>query len=479
MFSKIVLFVSILFTVNLAFADQNLWIEKDKSKDASPALNIPSFAPTIQALGKSVVNIRTKGKLKTEKKIKNFKAPKNMGPWDFLLQLPEEEQDFRSLGSGFVIHPDGYIVTNYHVVENASKITISFKDEQKTYSAELVGSDKKTDLALIKVDHPGQLPAAPLGDSDKLLPGDWVLAIGNPFQLGHTATVGIISALGRKINLPGQESKPYDNFIQTDASINPGNSGGPLFNANGEVIGVNTAILGSSGGNIGIGFAIPVNLVKTIISQLKDNGHVVRGWLGVLIQPVEQDVADAMGLEEAKGALVADIVEGSPAGKAGFESGDVILSFDGRTVEKNDDLPLMVAQTEIGKEVTVGIIRAGKKMAIRVKIEELKEDKEEVAKPADEKSYFGLTVQELTPEIMQGIGVEAKSGLIVVDVEPDSEAAEAGIKPRDIILKIGSESVTSASRMGEILGDLPKDKPLLFLILRNDNTIFLTLKKKD
>ena len=343
-----------------ANANEQLWIDKSQAKEVVPPLNLPSFAPTIQVLGKAVVNISTKGKVKTEKNLKAFKTPGgNAGPWDFFLQLPQEEQDFRSLGSGFVIHPDGYIVTNFHVVENASKISVSFKDEKQTYTAELVGSDKKTDIALLKVDHPGQLPAAPLGNSDILQPGDWVLAIGNPFQLGHTATVGIVSALGRKINLPGEESRPYDSFIQTDASINPGNSGGPLFNANGEVIGVNTAILGASGGNIGIGFAIPINHVKTIISQLKDKGRVVRGWLGVLIQPVEQDVADAMGLEQASGALVADVVESSPAAKAGFETGDVILTFDGRAVEKNEDLPMMVAETEIGKTVSIQIIRAG------------------------------------------------------------------------------------------------------------------------
>ena len=475
--TKLSLFI-LLFT-SYGFCNDQLWIEKT---DNQPALSLPSFAPTIEKLGKSVVNIKTKGKIKRRK----AKAPKQqqLGPWDFLLQVPDDapEQQFRSLGTGFVIHPDGYIVTNYHVIENASKINISFLNEKKDYEAKVIGFDEKTDIALIKVDHPGSLPAAPLGNSSKLRPGDWVLAIGNPFELGHTATVGIVSALGRKISLPGQRNRLYDSFIQTDASINPGNSGGPLFNANGEVIGVNTAILGSSGGNIGIGFARPINLVKDIITQLKNEGRVVRGWLGVLIQPVDKDVADAMGLEGTQGSLVADIVDGSPASKAGFEIGDVILKFDGKTVEKNEDLPVLVAETPIRKTVNVIVFRAGKEITVKAKIEELK-DKSVVKKKNEEvkisKSYFGLRVQELTEEIASSLGITEATGLIVTNVKEGSQAAKAGIQSRDVILKLSSKKMTTLDQFQSTIESFPEGKTILVLILRNDNTLFLTLKKTE
>ncbi len=468
--------ILILLIASNAFSDDNLWVGKT---DSEPALNLPSFAPTIEKLGKSVVNIKTKGKIKKNKS----KLPKQLGPWDFLLQMPDEapEQQFRSLGTGFVIHPDGYIVTNYHVIENASEINISFLNEKKDYEAEVIGFDQKTDIALIKVEHPGKLPAAPLGNSNKLRPGDWVLAIGNPFELGHTATVGIVSALGRKIALPGQQNRLYDSFIQTDASINPGNSGGPLFNANGEVIGVNTAILGSSGGNIGIGFARPVNLVKDIITQLKNKGRVVRGWLGVLIQPVDQDVADAMGLADTKGSLVADIIDDSPASKAGFEVGDVILEFDKKIVEKNEDLPVLVAETPIRKTVDVKVFRAGREKFLKANIEELKDNSvastEKPLGKAESKSYFGLSVQELTSDIINSLNISEEKGLIVTKVKPDSVAAKAGIKTKDVILKLGSKSVSSLSDFSKAIEAFPENKPILVLILRDDNTLFLTLKK--
>jgi len=321
-------------------ADDKPWIEDSNPEKLLPESQFPSFAPIIEKLGQSVVNIRTEGKNELDKQIQL--DPNN--PFDFLLQPPPNSQrKFTSLGSGFVIHPDGYLVTNHHVVEGASKIFVTFKDESKPIDAVVVGSDSKTDLALLKLTKPGKYVAAPLGRSDNVRAGDWVIAIGNPFRLGHTATVGIVSAVSRK--LPG--GKPYDDFIQTDASINPGNSGGPLFNAQGQVVGVNTAIYSrgglGGGGSIGIGFAIPVNLVKTIVSQLKDNGKVTRGWLGVLIQPVNQDIATAMRLKEVAGALVADVIPGSPADKAGLKRGDVIVDYDSQAIQENSELPLLVA----------------------------------------------------------------------------------------------------------------------------------------
>ena len=390
---------------------------------------------------------------------------------------------FSSLGSGFVIHPDGYIVTNQHVVDKATKILISFLDDKKTYEAKVIGVDEKTDLALIKVDVQEKLTAIPLGDSDAISPGDWVVAIGNPFRLGHTATLGIVSAKSRRVP---QEGRPYDSFIQTDASINPGNSGGPLVNIRGEVVGINTAIfspgrIGASGFNIGIGFATPINLVKTIIPQLHTKGKVTRGWLGVLIQPVSEDVAAAMKLEEASGALVADVMNNSPASKASLKRGDVIISFDGKKVVENDSLPLIVAQTEISKVVEVEVIRNGKKLVFKVKIEELHDEEktaEDEEKTEAEETSLGLTVQDLTADIARGLGVEETKGVVVTGILPDSPAAESGLKRGDVILEVNTELLSNAKEFRRLAKNVEKSKPLLLLVRRGENTVFLTLKSE-
>lgn len=483
-------FISGVFVLGFFFTSSvlatDLWVEQDSKADIIPASKLPSFATAIDLLGKSVVNIRTKGKVKVSSR-NPFGGSQD--PWEQLFgQLPKKNADrpFRSLGSGFIIHPDGYIVTNEHVVSRADKISISFRDDKKTYTAKLIGSDKKTDLALLKVDYPGKLPAAPLGDSEQVLPGDWVMAIGNPFYLGHTATVGIVSAKSRRINVPGEDSSTYSNYIQTDASINPGNSGGPLFNTKGEVIGVNTAIFspgasGPAGFNIGIGFAIPINQVKGIITQLKEQGSVTRGWLGVLIQPVDPDLAEALGLDGTNGSLVADVIENSPAAKAGFKNGDLILTFDGKDVEENDDLPFMVANTDVGKRVSVGIVRDGRKKALKVSIEELKEKNVEPEEEPEEKEVeyqLGLSVQELSPEIAQTLGLETEKGVIVADIVADSPAAESGLRRGDIILRVGTDDVESANDLRSRLRKVKKGSPILFFIQRKGNTIFLTLKKE-
>ena len=463
--------------VSLSLAkDKQLWIEEDHPKAVIPEINLPSFAPAIDKLAASVVNIRTVGKTQKEGK-EVFKGNRGQQfPFDLYQQYPRRRSQ-SSLGSGFVIHPDGYIVTNHHVIENTSKILVRFKDEKKTHEAELIGSDSKTDLALIKVDVGRKLPAAPLGDSASLKAGDWVIAIGNPFRLGHTATVGIVSATSRRI--PG--GKPYDNFIQTDASINPGNSGGPLFNSKGQVVGVNTAIfnptrMGSFGFNIGIGFAIPINQVKDIISQVKEYGKVTRGWLGVMIQSVSEDVAEAMGLDQASGALVADVVGGSPAEKAEFKRGDVIVAFDGKRVLENDELPGLVAGTKVGSTVSVDVIRAGSKKTLRVTIAELKGEENSSADEPKEESKLGLSVQEITPDIARSLGLQDSKGIIITEVIPDTPGANAGLRRGDIILEVGSQLIDTIESFRKATKDLPPNSPLLLLVKRNNNTIFLTLK---
>ena len=266
------------------------------------------------------------------------------------------------MGSGFVVDPSGYILTNDHVVEEGQELTVKLADGSE-HRARIAGRDPKTDIALIKIDVDRKLPVVLLGDSDALEVGEWVLAIGNPFGLEHTVTSGIVSAKGRRIG-----AGPYDNFIQTDASINPGNSGGPLINLRGEVVGVNTAIFSRGGGNIGIGFAIPINLVKGLLSQLKDEGKVTRGWLGVVIQDVNAEMAEALGMDEAGGALVANVAKGGPAETAGVEVGDVIVAFDGSPVGKSSELSLIVARTAVGQVVDVAVVRKGRRVTLRAEV---------------------------------------------------------------------------------------------------------------
>ncbi len=458
------------------------WVEGTDVGEKIPEISLPSFAPVIERLGKAVVNIRTEGK---EDSNKNQLDPNN--PLDFFLQMPPNggsgggsngsQRKFSNLGSGFVIHPDGYIVTNFHVVEGASKIFVTFKDEKSPHMASIVGGDPKTDIALLKFEKAGKYESVSLGNSEVVKPGDWVIAIGNPFRLGHTATLGIVSAISRK--LPG--GKPYDDFIQTDASINPGNSGGPLFNTRGEVVGVNTAIYSKGGpfgggGSIGIGFAIPVNLVKTIITQLKSKGKVTRGWLGVLIQAVDEDIAQAMKLSSAGGALVADVIKGSPAEKAGLKRGDVIVQFAGHDIHENSELPILVADTTIGKSTSLVYYRAGAKKNIDVVIEELKEGESEKQVETSGESSFGLSVQDLTPEIARSLGISEPNGVLVSDVEENSVASEAGIRRGDLILELDSKIVNTASEFRTKAKGIKVGIPVLLLIKRGESTIFLTLK---
>lgn len=484
------IFVFSLGAISRASAESGtLWIDSEPS---SPQVEIklPSFAPVIEKLGAAVVNIAVEGKEGPALPQQRFGFPglpkqdpgQQPNPFDFFFQLPPELQgrrSFQSLGSGFVIHPDGYIVTNNHVVERATKISVTFRDDKKSYTAKVIGSDRKTDLALLKVDAGHQLSNVVFGDSGTVQPGDWVIAIGTPFRLGHTATVGIVSAKGRRV--PGPGGSPYDDFIQTDASINPGNSGGPLFNSRGEVIGVNTAIfspgrMGSTGFNIGIGFAIPVNIVRDIISELHKHGRVTRGWLGVLIQQIDEDTASALKLSAASGALVAKVMEGSPAAKAGIQRGDVIVSYDGHKVEENDDLPMMVAKSPLGKEVAVNVIRRGKAMSFEAKIEELKESEEDEGAPESEENKLGLSVQDITPEIARSLGLDESKGVVVTNVAPDREADRKGLRRGDVILEVDSQAVNSSADFRRLTKDIQKNKPLLLLVNRANDTVYFTLK---
>ena len=347
-------------------------------------------------------------------------------------------------------------------------------DNEHEYEATLIGRDPKTDIAVIKIEADKEkLTPAVLGDSESLRVGDWIIAIGNPFGLEHTVTSGIVSAKGRFI---GQGS--YDDFIQTDAAINPGNSGGPLVNLDGEVVGINSAIFSRSGGNIGIGFAIPINLAKELLPQLKEKGKVTRGWLGVYIQKVTPEIAESLGLADDKGALVADVMPDTPAEEAGIEVGDVIVEFDGQKVEDSTDLPTIVARTPIGKAVPVKVIRNDKVETVSVQVGELKD--EEVAVAQGESQQFGLSVQTLTPEIAENLSIDASTkGVVVSGVEPGGAAEEAGIQRGDVILEINRKPVKNVADYNKALPKEDSDKSTLFLVRRGESTIFLALKPES
>jgi serine protease Do len=385
-------------------------------------------------------------------------------------QPPEPPMgEMMAVGSGFIIDPDGYVVTNNHVVAESEKVIVTLQDDTEL-TAKIVGTDPRTDLALLKVEAKEPLPYVEWGDSDAIQVGDWVMAVGNPFGLGGSVTTGIISARARDIN-----AGPYDDFLQTDASINRGNSGGPLFDMKGRVIGVNTAIFSPSGGNIGIGFAVPSSLAKPVVAELREHGSVRRGWLGVSIQPVTDDIAEAVGLDKARGALVAQVLEGTPAAEAGLESGDVILTYNGKEIADPDELSRTVADTPVDETVEIGFLRGGKRQTADVTIALLQEREQvaeaEAAQPEPtETGTLGLKLAELSPELREEYGIpEEKKGVLVVDVAQDSAAADENIAPGDIITKVGQKEVSAPNDVVSAIEQARNDKQKSVLLLRERN----------
>ncbi len=440
-------------------------------KDNPPPSSLSNFVELVRRVKPAVVNISTSQVIKE----KPLFPHSPFGPKDpfeefmekFFGEIPRREFRQRSLGSGVIINREGYILTNNHVVENATEITVILSDEEE-YEAKKIGSDAKTDLALIKINPHGELTVAPLGDSDKLEIGEWVIAIGNPYGLGHTVTAGIVSAKGRALGFG-----PYDSFIQTDASINPGNSGGPLINMNGEVVGINTAIIAAAQG---IGFAIPINLAKDILPQLKEKGKVTRGWLGVMIQKVTPELAKSFGLEKPRGALVSDIIEGSPAEKAGIMKGDIILEFNRIPIKEWNELPAIVARTPPGKVVEIKILRQNKEMSLHVTIGELRE--EPVALQKGKKEDLGLSLQELTPELSRQFGMQGELGLLVVGVEPGSPADDAGFRKGDIIREINHKPVKRIKEYKDIVAKAKPSETILFYVRRGSGYIYIAVRMR-
>jgi serine protease Do len=455
----------------------NLWGGTSNPEAARPIVTpqgLPDFVNLAKQLSPIVVNVSTTQV--SQGGGQGFESPFGGGEedpfgdfWRRFFGGPGPRGQFRqkSLGSGFIIDKDGSILTNNHVVDNAQKIIVKLADERE-FEARVVGKDSKTDVAVIKINAKDNFPVAALGDSDRLEVGEWVMAIGNPFGLDNTVTSGIVSAKGRHIG------GPYDNFIQTDASINPGNSGGPLINLRGEVVGINSAIYSRSGGNIGIGFAIPINLVKELLPQLKGKGKVTRGYLGVLIQRVTPEIAESLGINRPRGALVADVTKGGPAETAGIKVGDVITEFDGKEIKDSNELPIVVARTAVDKKVLVKVVRDKKEITFTIPVGEMKD--EEVVASTAEKGELGLTVQQVTPQVAESLGLERAEGVVITAVEPGSPADDAGLRRGDIILEVDRKGVRKVADFRKAAGEIKKGKGVLFLVRRGENTLFLALK---
>lgn len=426
----------------------------------------PSFADLAEKLTPSVVNISSFSQSETENGEGN---------------TPLSE----SLGSGFIIDGNGYIITNNHVVDKAESISITLSDNTKT-EARVIGKDPKTDLALIKIETKRPLNAVKFGDSDKIRVGDWVLAIGNPFGLGSSVTAGIVSAKSRDI-----ESGPYDSFIQTDASINQGNSGGPMFNLQGEVIGISSAIFSTTGASQGVGFAIPANLAGWVISQLKEHGEVKRGWIGIKIQPNTPEIADSLGISANQGVVVSGVTEQGPAQKAGLQAGDIVLSFNRQPIDNTKNLSRLIAETKIGTPAPIEIWRSGQKQPLTVPIELMPEETplsaaKETASDAAETpdngeslNIIGFTVKEISPELAERYKLApSTSGVVVTDILPNSDASRKGIKIGDIIVKIDKRNIIGESAFHEYVNDARREnnRPVLLAIQGREALHFVAVK---
>jgi serine protease Do len=440
------------------------WSEGSGSHRMTPSGVPDGFADLAERVSPAIVNIQTR-RVRSE-------GPRGQFPdlfeHPFLGERGRSPQRRESLGSGFVISRDGYIVTNNHVIEGADSIGVAFKDGTEL-EATVIGRDPKTDIALIQVTADKELPHLPLGDSDSVRPGEWVLAIGNPFGLEHTVTAGIVSAKHRNI-----DQGEYDDFIQTDAAINPGNSGGPLINLAGEAIGINTAI--DLRANT-IGFTVPINMAKLILPQLRARGYATRGWLGVVIQGISPDLAEEFELESERGALVSKVLPDGPADAADVARGDVIVAFDSEPVEEWRDLPRLVAMTPIDKTVEVDVIRKGKRKTLSVKVGEKEPDvpREERHDAPEAPSELGLRLQDITPELARQLGVEDETGVVITSVEPGSPADEAGLRRRDVILEVDREAVGDSGEIRKRLRDA--DESVLMLIRRGEATLFVPVKR--
>jgi serine protease Do len=431
------------------------------------ALPIPSgsFAQVAENVGPAVVNINTVTRVSGRTPVEEFFGDEFFKR--FFGEAPERQQVQRSLGSGVIVDASGIVLTNAHVVERATEIEVATADGKK-HKAKLMGVDRKTDLAVLKLQGGGPYAAANLGDSDRVKVGDWVLAIGSPFGLQQTVTAGIISAKGRSI---GQG--PFDDFLQTDAAINPGNSGGPLVNMSGEVVGINSAILSRTGGNVGIGFSIPVNMAKRIYTELAAKGKVTRGWLGVSIQPLTADLAKGFGLREPNGVLISDVVQDSPAATAGVTSGDIIIEFDKKKVDSPQELQKVVASTRPGRAVPLKVWRDKGEKTLEIKIGETPDDNVALKSTNKGKSLLGLDVRPITPELARQLNLRNPDGVIVFAVDDESAAAEAGLQRGDVIREVNRQRIRSLSDFEKVTKDVKEGDRVTVLLQRGPQSLYV------
>jgi len=461
--------------------------ESAVSQQMQPVITNPPqnhFVPIVKAVSPAVVNISTTRIIKQQQ----GQAPSPFADDPFFRHFfgdeffrrfngPRKRQE-SALGSGVIVDPKGYIITNNHVIEKADKIKVVLSDDRE-YDGKVIGTDPKTDLAVIKIDAK-DLPSVAWGDSDKLEVGEYVLAIGNPFGLNQTITMGIVSAIGRA----NVGIADYEDFIQTDAAINPGNSGGALVNVSGQLVGVNTAIFSRSGGYMGIGFAVPSNMAKSVMDSLVKTGKVTRGWLGVSIQKLNKDLAKQFDLPDSKGALVGEVMEDTPAEAAGIEAGDVIIKFNGKDVDDPTSLRNIVADTPINKKVDVVVIRDGKKKTLTVKTGEQPKDMAKVG-PSDEgdedqaSGLAGFEVRDLTPAIARELGIKNIAGVVVSSVESGSQAQQAGLQRGDVILSVNRKIVNSVADFNAVTGKIGKDDSILLRVNRRGGKVFIIIKPED
>lgn len=446
---------------------------------SSEAKQLPDFTEIVKANSAAVVKINS---VRKPSQAKVPEAYRNQEVPEIFRRLFEQQQrpqnrGGQSLGSGFVISADGYLLTNNHVIADADEVTVLLQD-QREFTATVVGTDERSDLALLKVDA-DDLPVVKIGDSTQLDVGEWVLAIGSPFGLDYSVAAGIVSAKGR--SLPTERGENYVPFIQTDVAINPGNSGGPLFNMDGEVVGINSQIYTRSGGSIGLSFAIPVSVAMEVVEQLKSNGHVVRGWLGVGIQDVSKDLAKSFGMKKAHGALISQIVDDGPAAKGDIEVGDVILSFDGKKIRESSDLPHVVGRTKAESTVDVLVFRNGKEKSLRIKVGSLDAvDGPKAASANDKKDAggrLGLLVEPLSDSLKSQFKVE--SGVIVAKVAPSGAAAASGLRRGDVITSIDNKKIDGLSAFNKVVKKLPAKRHVAVRIVRRGQPGFVAIKVED
>ncbi|MEJ2691573.1 MAG: DegQ family serine endoprotease [Candidatus Thiodiazotropha sp.] len=452
------------------------------------ARDLPDFTVLAEQNAASVVNISIKQSSKMEKyghfNMPDFNGLPDGTPLGELMrrffgehgyQMPDEEPEKHSLGSGFIVSRDGYILTNYHVVDGADEVVVRMNDRRE-FIAEVIGKDKQSDIALLKIDA-DNLPTVKIGDSKDLKVGEWVLAIGSPFGFDHSVTAGIVSAKGR--SLPSENYVP---FIQTDVAINPGNSGGPLIDLDGEVVGINSQIYSRSGGFMGLSFAIPIEMAMDVVDQLKTKGRVSRGWLGVLIQRIDADLAESFKLDRPRGALVARVLPDTPSEKAGLRVGDVILEFNGIPINTSSELPPLVGRTNVDEPATVKILRDGKQLDVKVNIGELPSEKRgELAgtqAPAARENRLGMVVSEVTEQAMKSYRLPSRNGVVVESVMGRA-AKEAGIHQGDIILSLNGTEVRDVAQFNKLVTDLPADRTVALLVHRNTGPVFLALRVPD